>query len=58
MSVRWFVRSEDGASYIVGVWRDGEWIDGNQADAERELRALDEPGAWIWSRSQRPRNAR
>lgn len=51
MIEHWGVKSEDGATYRVGVWRGVVWYPGSRRDAEHEamlLRTADpgEPGAY------------
>lgn len=46
----WGVLSDDGETYRVGKWKDGEWIPGSREDAERERLVLveqGEPGATV-----------
>jgi hypothetical protein len=49
--MRYYVRSSDGADYLVAWWQDGEQTFGGRGDAMRELRMLDESGAYVWGRS-------
>lgn len=49
----YYVRSTDGADYVVGRYLGGRWIPGTREDALTELRALNEPGAYVWGVTER-----
>lgn len=46
---RYGIHSRDGTVYQVGKWRDGHYYPDDLAHVRRELRMLDEDGAFIYN---------